>query len=118
MSETDLSRKVCFVTIGATASFASLIRAVLSNVFIMALSQNDYTDLVVQYGADGQLLYQSCIKELTNAGIKIQGFGLDPQGLAPYMRDAKTGGDKGVEGVVISHAGMQERSEYRERHTC
>lgn len=106
--DSSLPRKVCFVTIGATASFGSLVRAVLSNAFVTALTQDNYTDLVVQYGADGGPLYKSLLQELGNTGVEVSGFGLDQQGLAPYMRKAKTGGDNGVEGVVVSHAGMHE----------
>ncbi|GAB7349953.1 hypothetical protein MBLNU459_g0648t1 [Dothideomycetes sp. NU459] len=93
----------------ATASFASLISAVLSSNFFTTLDQLDYTELVVQYGADGEPLYDSRLKEVESAGqltgIKVSGFALDHHGLGPYMRMAKTGGDKGIEGVVISHAG-------------
>ena len=100
-------RKVCFVTIGATASFASLIRAVLSSAFFAALHANNYTELVVQYGADGDPLYTRRLREIENkVGIKVHGFGLDQRGLGPYMRLAKTG-EGGIEGVVVSHAGMQ-----------
>ncbi|THY95924.1 hypothetical protein D6C93_04900 [Aureobasidium pullulans] len=103
-------RKVCFVTIGATASFSSLIRATISSTFCHALEQNQYTDLIVQYGADGNDLFRSLVQEVgpggEGAGINVSGFGLDTSGLAQYMKLAKTGGDdSGAEGVVVSHAG-------------
>lgn len=105
----SLARKVCFVTIGATASFATLIRAVLSSAFFAALQAHHYTDLLVQYGADGKELYTAQLKSVQDldlySGITVTGFGLDAAGLGPHMRRAK-GRDGGVEGVVVSHAGM------------
>ncbi|KAG9698665.1 glycosyltransferase family 1 protein, partial [Aureobasidium melanogenum] len=103
-------RKVCFVTIGATASFSALIRATLSSSFCHALEQNHYTDLIVQYGADGDSLFQSLVHDLDadkqHAAVNVSGFGLDTSGLGQYMKLAKTGGDdSGVEGLVVSHAG-------------
>lgn len=111
-SQTGLPRKVCFVTIGATASFASLIRHVVSTTFCMALQLLEYTDLIIQYGADGQPLYEAMLRKVQDTdcssypGLKFSGFALDHRGLAPYMKLAKTGGDDGVEGVVVSHAGI------------
>lgn len=104
----DIPRKVCFVTIGATASFPSLIRTVLSPSFLTALEQQTYTDLFIQYGANGETLYAERMKDLQISGftssLHIKGFDLDQRGLAQWMRLAKTG-DGGVEGVVVSHAG-------------
>jgi len=103
-------RKVCFVTIGATASFQALIRATVSSTFCNSLEQNDYTDLIVQYGADGHGLFQSLLQDVASkeqgAGVNVSGFGLDTNGLAQYMNLAKTGGGgSSVEGLVVSHAG-------------
>jgi beta-1,4-N-acetylglucosaminyltransferase len=102
--------KVCFVTIGATASFSALIRATISSSFCHSLEQNDYTDLIVQYGADGDALFQSLLQDVASSekgsGVNISGFGLDTNGLGEYMKLAKTGGDgSGAEGLVVSHAG-------------
>lgn len=103
-------RKVCFVTIGATASFQALIRATISSSFCHSLEQNHYTDLIVQYGADGDGLFQSLLQAMASSeqriGVNVTGFGLDTNGLGQYMNLAKTGGDdSGVEGLVVSHAG-------------
>lgn len=103
-------RKYCFVTIGATASFASLIRAVLSPSFLAGLKAHRYTHLVVQYGADGASLYQgelsNTLETVQNLDVIIEGFALDQSGLGKYISLAKHGGDgKGQEGVVVSHAG-------------
>jgi beta-1,4-N-acetylglucosaminyltransferase len=95
-------RKVCFVTIGATASFSTLIRATVSLSFCHSLEQNQYTDLIVQYGADGSALFQSLVHDIDSdkqgTNINVSGFGLDTSGLSQYMKLAKTGGD-------VSHAG-------------
>lgn len=104
------SSKYCFVTIGATASFASLVRAVLSPAFVAGLEAQNYTNLLVQYGADGAALYQTEIAKLQNSktikNITVDGFGLDQAGLGNYMSLAKGGVDgKGQQGVVVSHAG-------------
>lgn len=101
MSYTNASsrqRKVCFVTIGATASFSSLVRAAVCSAFCHTLEQNDYTDLIVQYGANGNELFDSLLQALGTTSIQVSGFGLDKSGLSHYMQLAKTG-------VVISHAG-------------
>ena len=102
------NHKTCFVTIGATASFSRLIQDVLSPAFFEALEHNGYTELLVQYGQDGQELFNSCITAAKNTEsgsvIDVTGFALDKTGLATYMKRAK-GGKDGPEGVVISHAG-------------
>ncbi|KAL1303795.1 hypothetical protein AAFC00_000259 [Neodothiora populina] len=103
------SRKVCFVTVGATASFAPLIRAVVSCSFFAALIKLHYTHLIVQYGADGEAMFQDCLKAARASGdsaaLQVSGIALDKRGLGEYMGLAKTGGEGGAEGVVVSHAG-------------
>lgn len=105
--------KTCFVTIGATASFDRLIRAALSVDFAQALESHGYTDLLVQYGKDGDGLFDVCLRDVQSAGtstLNITGFDLDMDGLGQYMKQAKGQGIKGAnEGVVISHAGNDER---------
>jgi beta-1,4-N-acetylglucosaminyltransferase len=66
--------------------------------------------LIVQYGADGDALFQSLLQDVASSekgsGVNISGFGLDTNGLGEYMKLAKTGGDgSGAEGLVVSHAG-------------
>ena len=104
------SRKVCFVTVGATASFDSLIRATLDPRFLEALKAHDYTELRLQHGKDGQRVLEKIreSKDTTNQGVQdlgISGFDFNKQGLGSDMRAAKGDGN-GVEGVVISHAGI------------
>ncbi|KAK4539139.1 hypothetical protein LTR36_001451 [Oleoguttula mirabilis] len=102
--------KTCFVTIGATASFTSLIQAALSAPFLSALQNHGYTDLLLQYGEDGKGFFDGCMQQaqatVSSSGLKVSGFALDKAGLGKYMRQAKGLGAKGAqEGVVISHAG-------------
>ncbi|KAI6897380.1 hypothetical protein KC318_g10198 [Hortaea werneckii] len=108
---TSSSPKTCFVTIGATASFAALIRSALSSDTLSALSKLGYTDLVVQYGQDGKELFDGAMQQVKTAGstrsVNVTGFDLDKAGLGKYMRQAKGGGSRGGQaGVVVSHAGM------------
>lgn len=101
--------KTCFVTIGATASFSSLIRAVLSADFFQALELHGYTELLVQYGKDGQKLYEENVTAAVNTEsgsvLQVNGFALDKAGLQRYMLQAKGSKNASEEGVVISHAG-------------
>ena len=102
-------RKTCFVTIGATASFDTLIRATLTPSFFSALQSFGYTDLRLQHGTDGaSILKDFFAANLDNNGgarnLKITGFDFDKQGLTQEMRAAK-GQNGAAEGVVISHAG-------------
>ncbi|RMY66471.1 hypothetical protein D0862_15190 [Hortaea werneckii] len=111
MATSASSPKTCFVTIGATASFAALIRSALSPDTLSALSKLGYTDLVVQYGQDGKELFEGAMQQVKTQGssspVNITGFDLDQAGLGKYMRQAKGGGGSrgGLEGVVVSHAG-------------
>lgn len=98
-------RKICFVTIGATAAFDALIRAALSPLFLEALHSHSYTDLRLQYGKDGATILDDFkARNGVTHGLNISGFAFNKQGLGVEMRAAK-GGPNGEEGVVISHAG-------------
>lgn len=118
-----LPSKVCFVTIGATASFNTLISHTVSTSFAQSLQSANYTDLIVQYGADGKTLFDARKRAVENEGlcegVNITGFPIDRAGLGRYMRMAKTGrgvpgteNGRGAEGVVVSHAGRKCRSLY------
>ena len=103
-------RKLCFVTIGATAAFDALIKAALSPPFLAALKISGYTDLQLQHGKDGRLILEEFresygAKSEEEHGIVVTGFDFNKQGLGSEMRAAK-GEDNRIEGVVISHAGM------------
>ena len=102
-------KKLCFVTIGATASFDELIAGTLSSAFLAALRDASYTDLLLQYGNDGERILQKFQKESALNGeqvygLKIGGFAFKKDGLEQEMRAAK-GEDNASEGVIISHAG-------------
>jgi len=104
-------RKVCFVTIGATAGFDALIRATLSAPFLEALRTLDYTDLRLQLGTGGMSILEEYERSKTASitgkqELNVSGFEFLKQGLGSEMSAAK-GGSNGVEGVVISHAGMR-----------
>ncbi|KAM0795220.1 hypothetical protein BDR22DRAFT_894339 [Usnea florida] len=106
---TQKSRKVCFVTVGATANFDSLIMATLDPRFLEALKAHDYTDLRLQHGNDGEKVLENIrrSKDMMDEGVQdlsISGFDFNKQGLGSEMRAAKGDGN-GLEGVVISHAG-------------
>lgn len=103
-----MSSKLCFLTVGATASFSTLIEAAVSPAFLTALESQGYTELSVQYGQDGKQLFEKCksIAQGTSK-LKVTGFDLDKTGLGRHMRRAK-GAKDAVEGVVISHAGMED----------
>ena len=99
--------KLCFVTIGATASFDSLIRACFHPNFLKALKKANYTDLLLQYGKNGQKMFEELNQhgdDLMTLGLRCQGFSLNPEGLQAEMMAAK-GAVGAAEGVVISHAG-------------
>jgi len=100
-----MSSKLCFLTVGATASFSALIEATVSPAFLTALESQGYTELSVQYGQDGKQLFEKC-KSIAQGSskLKVSGFDLDRAGLGRHMRRAK-GGKDATEGVVISHAG-------------
>jgi len=100
-----MASKHCFVTVGATASFHELVKAVLAPPFLKALQAQSYTDLVIQYGIDGKKTYDSAVAAAGSTGVNITGFELDKAGLGRYMRQAKGSGKEAQEGVVISHAG-------------
>lgn len=99
--------KSCFVTVGATAPFDELIKAILEPKFLKALHDADYTELLVQHGYEGQgnlfnrLIGQPNVSEFCKSSkLKVSGFGFDKDGLDKYLRSAKDCG-----GAVMSHAG-------------
>ncbi|KAI9882555.1 MAG: hypothetical protein M1823_005702 [Watsoniomyces obsoletus] len=100
-------QKVCFVTVGATAAFQSLIDGVLTQAFIDALVEAHYTDLLIQYGHGGPSAVDTFHEQQENTrplSVKIKGFAFNREGLGQEMRACK-GGQGALEGVVISHAG-------------
>ena len=111
----DHARKTCFVTIGATAAFNSLLKAALEPSFIQALHDAKYTDLLLQYGSDGKAIFDKGVSEhgddyKQRLGVQLSGFDFKKAGLAVEMRLAKGANRLGnEEGVVISHAGTEQK---------
>ena len=112
MASKQTPGKLCFVTIGATASFNGLLTAVFGDPFLEALRDANYTDLLVQFGKDGKAIFDKFTAGATEGskeryGLNISGFDFNARGLGQEMRKAKSDAATGkVEGVVISHAGM------------
>lgn len=112
MAEVQQSQKHgkrCFVTIGATAPFNSLIQAVLQQSFLEALRRGGYGELRIQYGNhEGESIFQSRTKEIVSSPdgpkLEITGFGFDKSGLGAEMFAVKGSADV-EQGTVISHAG-------------
>ncbi|OCL07134.1 hypothetical protein AOQ84DRAFT_295676 [Glonium stellatum] len=99
--------RLCFVTIGATAAFNSLISACLEPRFLESLSGAGYTNLLIQYGKEGKAIFDkitSEIKTTKKMELVITGFDFNHSGLDKEMGAAK-GGPNDLQGVVISHAG-------------
>lgn len=108
---TDLPRKLCFVTIGATAPFDALLSSVLDKPFLEALKKHGYTALLIQYGKEGQAIFDAFTKNNPPRSprrydLDIQGFGFKSQGLVQEMRSTKADpSQKVAEGMILSHAG-------------
>lgn len=105
-----IPKKLCFVTIGATASFDLLISTILNAESLRALRDAGYTDLLLQHGKEGGKIFEEFVIRHRHDspgryGLSINGFDFNKKGLGWEMKAAKGEGD-GTEGVVISHAGM------------
>ncbi|KAL2216247.1 family 28 putative glycosyltransferase [Thermoascus aurantiacus ATCC 26904] len=104
-------KKLCFVTIGATASFDMLVRHVLDESFLKALKEHAYTHLLVQYGEEGRSIFEEFLSTHPPGsegryGLEIDGFDYKKMGLGEELRLTKGQLAEGrTEGVVISHAG-------------
>jgi hypothetical protein len=103
--------KVCFVTVGATASFEELVRAALDPAFVTALEKNGYSHLMIQYGKNAAI-FQNFLKQYPPGRrpwqrIDVNGFSFHEHGLGGEFALAQADISKGRSGgVVISHAGM------------
>jgi beta-1,4-N-acetylglucosaminyltransferase len=106
-------RRTCFVTIGATATFHSLVAAALSSDFLHALHEHGFTNLLIQYG-QGSRLYEDFtqLNPPESEGrhdLVIEGFNFNKRGLDSELQLAKGARSRSHgparEGVVISHAG-------------
>jgi beta-1,4-N-acetylglucosaminyltransferase len=101
-----MSRKTCFVTVGATASFEALIRAIYEPHFLHTLAEHGYTDLTIQCGKGGEQLCDLLLVKAKGQGpygIRVVAFEFT-QNMMLEMRVAKAEGER-EEGVVLCHAG-------------
>ncbi|KAL3479886.1 glycosyl transferase [Aspergillus californicus] len=104
-------RKVCFVTVGATASFHLLLESILDPSFMLSLHEHGYTNLLIQFGKDGQTLFDNFVAKyppghLNLHGITVEGFDFKKEGLDIEMRLAKANpAENRSSGLVMSHAG-------------
>ncbi|KAF2840142.1 glycosyltransferase family 1 protein [Patellaria atrata CBS 101060] len=108
MSRHSQTKKLCFVTVGATASFDRLIDSVISPKVLKTLKELGYTDVTIQYGDYSKSFFESVVKAnsstISELGLTITGFDFRSYGLEDDMLDAK--GEWGnAEGVVITHGG-------------
>ena len=103
--------KVCFITVGATASFHLLIQSILEEDFLLALRRLDFTHLLIQYGKDGQSLWDAFQSRCPPAsegrhGLEIDGFDFNQAGLDAEMHLARASpSERRTGGLIISHAG-------------
>ena len=114
-------KKVAFVTVGATAPFEELIKAVLEPEFLQALEEKEYTTLVCQTGASINTFNQLKPKD-SEFGMKYAGFQFNKKGLGDEMRQVKAKEGDSREGVVITAAGkrlscVRKDARYRSRVT-
>jgi beta-1,4-N-acetylglucosaminyltransferase len=102
---TDIE-KICFVTVGATASFNELVEATLQPSFLKALSRQAYTKIIIQYGKSGSTFFNTCLSKAgnTGAGIIVEGFDFKSGDFREALRDIAAG-DGRQEGLLIAHAG-------------
>lgn len=103
--------KICFVTVGATASFNALIQEVLEEPFLQALKANRYSDLILQWGQHGGPIYKEFMEKngadlKSKYGLRVTGFDFNVAGLKRELlaTQEKPKANR-REGVVISHSG-------------
>ena len=108
------SPKICVVTVGATASFDSLVAAALSSAFLRALSKAHYTRLIVQYGSTGQAFFDAHLQRARDDGnrqlpasLDIEGFGYRAGDFNEVVRLVAEGSGE----MMIAHAGPFYHSE-------
>lgn len=101
-------RRECFVTVGATASFRTLIDSVLTSAFIDTITDLGYTHLTIQCGPDVAYA-KSKARSLEESsglnGIKLALFDFNRLGLGAEMRGCKGLEGDSREGAVVCHAG-------------
>ncbi|KAI2795063.1 UDP-N-acetylglucosamine transferase subunit alg13 [Penicillium oxalicum] len=101
--------KLCFVTVGATASFHELVQAVLQDAFLAELEKHKFTRLLIQYGKGGQEVFDAYRAEYESGkvlhSIEIGGFELCSD-MTRYLSMVRKDDIRFQElGMMISHAG-------------
>lgn len=96
----------CFVTVGATAAFASLLDEVGSAGFLQSLAENGFTTLDVQCGP-GLASFEermAGISDQDRHGVEVASFAYT-QAMEAYLQNCR--GERGVRlaGCVIAHGG-------------
>lgn len=99
--------KLCFVTVGATASFEKLLEQVLTSKFLETLAERHYTHLLIQYGKNGEEIYQSFLESAqSHHGIILGGFDFKPTIESEMMMTVEREKRQQERGLIICHAGM------------
>lgn len=99
--------KLCFVTVGATASFEKLLEQVLTPDFLQTLAERHYTHLLLQYGKDGEKIYNNFLNSgKSHHGLILGGFdfksSIEPEMIMTTEREKQ----EQQRGLIICHAGM------------
>lgn len=112
MESSGHQQKVCFVTVGATAPFDTLIVEVIAAPFLKALAAKNYTHLIIQHGhCSDSVRFQfdeakKFVAEHLSSKLSIHGFEFK-ENLETDLFQVKNTPERGIEeGVVLSHAGM------------
>jgi beta-1,4-N-acetylglucosaminyltransferase len=99
------------VTIGATASFRTLIDAVTSKEFLKTLNHLEYSHLTIQCGPDLEYVKDSKLPEdqleelMKEYKLDVKLFDFNRFGLGEEMKGCKSNRNRSREGIVVSHAG-------------
>lgn len=109
--------KTAFITVGATASFKSLLEYVLSPPLLSAFASKSYTRLVLQCGPSLEFVRAFVVKlreMLDRLGLEVEAFDYKPEGLREEMLRVKARPGVSELGVVVTHAGEFGRPVRRE----
>ena len=99
--------KLCFVTVGATASFEALLEQVLTSEFLETLADRDYTHLLLQYGKDGEKIYNNFLQSgVSHHGLTLGGFDFKPSIEPEMVMTTEREKPQQERGLVICHGGM------------
>ncbi|KAK8049438.1 UDP-N-acetylglucosamine transferase subunit alg13 [Apiospora phragmitis] len=101
--EDQIPGKTCFVTVGATASFRSLIDEVVSPEVVAALAAQGFDSIIVQCGPDFE--HFEAIRP-SDPAVLMSGFSVESN-IMEYMRECapSDGPRKRHTGLIITHAG-------------